>query len=282
MRVWVLYGRKINTVERPDSIMALRKRIYEILEVGKPGDTLSRNFDIFIISLIGLNVIALILESVESIHNLGPKTFSGFEYVSVIIFSLEYILRIWSCVENPAYRKPITGRLRFSVTLLALIDLLAILPFYLPFTGFDLRFLRAVRMMRIFRVAKIGRYSQSLKTLQRVLTQKKEQLISSVFILFLLLIIASSMMYFAENRVQPENFSSIPATMWWAVATLTTVGYGDVYPVTQIGKLIASVIAILGIGMFALPTGILGAGFVEEIDRHRRKSIQCPHCGKEI
>lgn len=262
--------------------MALRKRIYEILEVGKPGDTLSRNFDIFIISLIGLNVIALILESVESIHNLGPKTFSGFEYVSVIIFSLEYILRIWSCVENPAYRKPITGRLRFSVTLLALIDLLAILPFYLPFTGFDLRFLRAVRMMRIFRVAKIGRYSQSLKTLQRVLTQKKEQLISSVFILFLLLIIASSMMYFAENRVQPENFSSIPATMWWAVATLTTVGYGDVYPVTQIGKLIASVIAILGIGMFALPTGILGAGFVEEIDRHRRKSIQCPHCGKEI
>ena len=282
MRIWVLYGRKINTVERPDSIMALRKRIYEILEVGKPGDTLSRNFDIFIISLIGLNVIALILESVESIHNLGPKTFSGFEYVSVIIFSLEYILRIWSCVENPAYRKPITGRLRFSVTLLALIDLLAILPFYLPFTGFDLRFLRAVRMMRIFRVAKIGRYSQSLKTLQRVLTQKKEQLISSVFILFLLLIIASSMMYFAENRVQPENFSSIPATMWWAVATLTTVGYGDVYPVTQIGKLIASVIAILGIGMFALPTGILGAGFVEEIDRHRRKSIQCPHCGKEI
>jgi len=262
--------------------MVLRKRTCEILEVGKPGDTLSRNFDIFIISLIGLNVIALILESVESIHNLAPKIFSGFEYVSVIIFSLEYILRIWSCVENLAYRKPIAGRLRFSATPLALIDLLAILPFYLPFAGLDLRFLRAVRMMRIFRVAKIGRYSQSLKILQRVLTQKKEQLISSVFILFLLLIIASSMMYFAENRVQPENFSSIPATMWWAVATLTTVGYGDVYPVTQIGKLIASVIAILGIGMFALPTGILGAGFVEEIDRQRQKSIQCPHCGKEI
>jgi len=262
--------------------MALRKRIFEILEVGKPDDTLSRDFDIFIISLIGLNVIVLILESVERIHGLTPKIFSGFEYVSVMIFSLEYILRIWSCVEKPVYRKPITGRLRFSITPLALIDLLAILPFFLPFTGLDLRFLRAVRMMRVFRVAKIGRYSQSLRLLQRVLTQKKEQLISTVFILFMLLIIASSMMYFAENRVQPKNFSSIPATMWWAVATLTTVGYGDVYPITHIGKLIASVIAILGIGMFALPTGILGAGFVEEIDRQHRKSIQCPNCGKVI
>ena len=137
-------------------------------------------------------------------------------------------------------------------------------------------------MMRIFRVAKIGRYSQSLKLMHRVLSQKKEQLISSVFVLLMLLIIASSMMYFVENRVQPEKFSSIPKTMWWAVATLTTVGYGDVYPITNVGKLIASVIAILGIGMFALPTGILGAGFVEEIDRQRRKGVKCPHCGKEI
>jgi voltage-gated potassium channel len=118
--------------------------------------------------------------------------------------------------------------------------------------------------------------------MQKVMSNKKEQLISTVFILLILLIIASSMMYFAENRVQPEKFSSIPVTMWWAVATLTTVGYGDVYPITNIGKLIASVIAILGIGMFALPTGILGAGFVEEISRHRLKSIKCPNCGKVI
>ncbi|HBG25607.1 MAG TPA: potassium channel protein [Phycisphaerales bacterium] len=262
--------------------MVLRKRIYEILEPAKPNDNLSRNFDIFIISLIGLNVAALILESVESIYRIAPKIFSSFEYVSIIIFSIEYILRIWSCVENPAYRKAISGRLRFSVSFLALIDLFAILPFYLPFVGIDLRFLRAVRMMRIFRIAKIGRYSQSIKLLQRVLIQKKEQLICSVFMLLLLLIIASSAMYFTENSVQPETFSSIPATMWWAVATLTTVGYGDVYPVTQSGKLIASVIAILGIGMFALPTGILGAGFVEEISCHRKKTKLCPHCGKQI
>ena len=243
---------------------------------------LSRGFDVFIITLIALNIIALNLESVESIKVLCPKLFTVFEYISVIIFSVEYLFRIWSCVENQSYKSPIRGRLRFSITPLALIDLFAILPFYLPFTGFDLRFLRAVRMMRIARIAKVGRYSQSLQKLQRVLGAKKEQLIIAVFILLLLLVIASSMMYFAEKDVQPDSFSSIPAAMWWAVATLTTVGYGDIYPVSQLGKLMASVIAILGIGMFALPTGIIGAGFVEEIDRNKGKPKICPNCGKQI
>lgn len=261
--------------------MNLRKRVYEVLEVAKADDKLSKGFDIFIVSLIGLNVIAIILESVKSIRAVSPSLFRTFECVSVIVFSVEYILRIWSCVEIPAYRKTVSGRLRFAVTALAVIDLLAILPFYLPFSGIDLRFLRVVRMMRIFRIAKVGRYSQSLQTLRRVIAARKEQLVSAVFILLLLLIIAASMLYFAENQVQPENFSSIPAAMWWAVATLTTVGYGDMYPVTQLGKLMASIIAILGIGMFALPTGIIGAGFVEEISR-ARKPIRCPHCGKEI
>jgi len=261
--------------------MSLRKRVYEVVEVAKPNDKLSQDFDMFIVTLIGLNVIALILESVKNIQALSPKLFSTFEYISVLLFSVEYIARIWSSVENPTHKKPISGRLRFSITPLAVVDLLAILPFYLPFTGLDLRFLRVLRMMRIFRVAKLGRYSQSLQTLQRVITAKKEQLVCALFILLLLLVIAASMLYYAENRVQPENFSSIPASMWWAVATLTTVGYGDVYPVTALGKLMASVIAILGIGMFALPTGIVGASFVEEMER-RKKLIKCPYCGKEI
>ena len=200
---------------------------------------------------------------------------------SSIIFSVEYIARVWSCVERPKYNKAVTGRLRFVITPLAVIDLLAILPFYLPFTGIDLRFLRIMRMMRIFRVAKLGRYSQSLQLLHRVMMAKKEELLCTLFILLLLVIVAASMLYYAENSIQPENFSSIPASMWWAVATLTTVGYGDVYPVTGLGKLMASVIAVLGIGMFALPTGVVGAGFVEEMSR-RQKTIQCPHCGKEI
>lgn len=261
--------------------MSFRKRAYEIVEVAQPEDKLSQAFDIFIVTLIGLNVIALILESVKNIQAISPKLFSIFEYISVLLFTVEYIARIWSCVENAAYKKPISGRLRFSISPLAMIDLLAILPFYLPFTGLDLRFLRVLRIMRIFRVAKLGRYSQSLQTVRRVIAAKKEQLVCALFILLLLLVIASSMLYYVENRAQPENFSSIPASMWWAVATLTTVGYGDVYPVTALGKLMASVIAILGIGMFALPTGIVGASFVEEMERHK-KLIKCPHCGKEI
>jgi voltage-gated potassium channel len=261
--------------------MSLRKRVREIVDIAKPGDSLSKAFDIFIITLIGLNVAALILESVKSIQTFAPRLFYVFEFVSVIIFSVEYVARVWSSVEIPTYQKPVIGRLRFMVTPLAIVDLLAILPFYLPFTGIDLRFLRILRMMRIFRVAKLGRYSQSLQMVQRVITVKKEQLVCSLFILLLLVIVAASMLYYAENTVQPEVFSSIPSSMWWAIATLTTVGYGDIYPVTGLGKLMASVIAVLGIGMVALPTGILGAGFVEEMNQ-RQKPIRCPSCGKEI
>ncbi len=225
--------------------MSLRKRVDEIVGVAMPGDTLSKAFDILIVMLIALNVIALILESVKSIEAFSPRLFSIIEYVSVIIFSVEYIARVWACVEKPKYNKPMTGRLRFVITPLAVIDLLAILPFYLPFTGIDLRFLRIMRMMRIFRLAKLRRYSQSLQLLHRVMTAKKEELLCTLFILLLLVIVAASMLYYAENSIQPENFSSIPAAMWWAVATLTTVGYGDVYPVTGLGKLMASVIAVL-------------------------------------
>ncbi len=261
--------------------MSLRKRVDEIVTVAKPGDKLSKAFDMFIVTLIGLNVVALILESVRSIRALCPRLFSIFELVSVIIFTVEYVARAWSCVEKPAYAKPVSGRLRFLATPLALVDLFAILPFYLPFTGLDLRFLRVLRMMRIFRLAKLGRYSQSLQILHGVMAAKKEQLVCTLFVLLLLVIVAASMLYYAENHVQPDHFSSIPASMWWAVTTLTTVGYGDVCPMTGLGKAMASVIAILGIGMFALPTGILGAGFIEQMSR-REKLARCPHCGKEI
>ena len=261
--------------------MGLRKRIDEVVTVGRPGDKLNRAFGIFIVSLIGLNVVALILQSVKSIDALCPRLFSVFELVSVIIFTIEYVARLWSCVEKPVYHRPWLGRLRFAATPMAMIDLFAILPFYLPFLGLDLRFLRILRMMRIFRVAKLGRYSQSLQILNRVLVTKKEQLLCTVFVLVLLVVIAASLLYYAENHVQPEAFSSIPAAMWWAVTTLTTVGYGDISPQTGLGKFMASIIAILGIGMFALPTGILGAGFVEEMSRNQ-KPAQCPHCGREI
>jgi len=202
------------------------------------------------------------------------------------LFSAEYLLRLWSCTVNPAHAAPLRGRFRFALTPLLLIDLLAILPFYFsllaPLLALDLRFLRAVRLFRLFRLAKLARYSLALRTFGRVLSSKKEELLSTLFILFLLLFLASSLMYFAENKAQPEKFSSIPTALWWGVATLTTVGYGDVVPVTALGRFLASMIAILGIGMFALPTGILGAAFVEEMQTRSSPPKLCPHCGKQL
>jgi voltage-gated potassium channel len=264
----------------PGSYGAVRKRTHEIL-TAREGDRAGHAFSVFIVTLILLNVAAMVLDSVEPIRAAVPNVFVIFEYVSVIVFSFEYVLRLWSCVEEPRYRRPVSGRARFTVTPLAIVDLLAVLPFYLPFLHVDLRMLRMLRIMRIMRLAKLGRYSESLQTLGRVFTAKKEQLVSTVFILLMLLVIASCLMYYVERDAQPDRFPSIPAAMWWAVTTLTTVGYGDVCPVTNAGKVVASVIAILGIGMFALPTGILGAGFVEEMNVPKKPAV-CPHCGKPL
>lgn len=161
-----------------------------------------------------------------------------------------------------------------------LIDLLAIAPFYLPMMGVDLRAFRALRLFRLLRVAKLGRYSMALKLIGHVVRSKREELITTVIFMLLLLLFASSLMYFAERDVQPEVFGSIPESMWWAVTTLTTVGYGDVSPVTPVGKALGSVVAILGVGMFALPTGILGSGFVEAIENQKNDSGICPTCGQ--
>ncbi len=265
--------------------MRLRKRTWEIIETAKRGDMASRVFDIFILSLIFLNVVAVVLDSVSSIETSFGGVLKGFEVFSVAVFTVEYCLRLWSCVTDPRYSNPVAGRLRFALTPLAIIDLLAVAPFYvalmLPSFGVDLRFMRVVRLMRLFRIAKVGRYSSALKTISRVVSRKKEELVVSLTLLVLLLVFSSSLMYYIENPAQPQTFSSIPATMWWAVITLTTVGYGDIYPVTPLGKLLTTVVAILGIALFALPAGIIASGFVEEIQT-RAKSARCPHCGKEI
>jgi len=162
------------------------------------------------------------------------------------------------------------------------IDLLAIMPFYLPLWAVDLRSLRVLRLLRVVRVAKVGRSYSSLEVIKQVCRSKKEELVLTSCLMGLLLVVSSSVLYYCEHEAQPEVFSSIPATMWWAVATLTTVGYGDMYPVTAAGRFCAGLIAVLGIGMFALPTGILGAGFVEAIQKSKQPHERCPHCGKEL
>ncbi len=262
--------------------MNIRRRTWEIVEVAKSGDSVSRVFDIFILALIFLNVVAVIIGSLKTIQAKYGGLLDLVESVSVAVFTMEYVARIWSCTFDSRFTRPVVGRLSFAFQPMLMIDLFAIAPFYLPFLGIDLRSLRALRLLRLFRVAKIGRYYTSLTLIRNVFSSKKEELILTSAVMLLLVVVSSSILYYCENPTQPDSFSSIPATMWWAIATLTTVGYGDIYPVTAFGKLFAAIIAIIGIGMFALPTGILGAGFVEEIQKRKDETKTCPHCGKEL
>lgn len=260
----------------------MKRRIHNILTVSKKSGDLSWYFDVFIITLIILNVIAIVLESIEPLRQHFQKQFDYFEIFSVIVFTVEYILRIWTANLIPEYKRPITGNIKYALTPLAIIDLLAFLPFYLPFVGVDLRLLRMLRIFRIFRLFKIARYIEALSFITRVFKKKKEELVISLIFTVFLLLIASTLMYYVENETQPENFSSIPETMWWGIATLTTVGYGDIYPVTPLGQFLGGVIAIIGIGLFALPTGILASGFSNEISRRKQQDDCCSTCGQTI
>jgi voltage-gated potassium channel len=260
----------------------LKAKIFGMLE---PGDEDSKYFDPLIMVLIVLNVAVVVLETVDWLNASYGQLFRAFDLFSVAVFTVEYILRVWSCTENPKFKTPFSGRLHYLITPMAIVDLMAILPFYLPFIFPELRFVRAIRLFRLFRILKMVRYSDALKTFAEVLNLKKEELGVTFFATLILLVVASSMVYEAENEAQPEAFANIPDAMWWGVVTLTTVGYGDIYPVTPIGKIIGSFVVISGIGLFALPAGILASGFNEVLQRRKekqRKRMICPHCHRYI
>ena len=244
--------------------------------------------NIFIITLIVLNVAAVMLETIDNLHTEYKIYFDWFDRISVYIFTTEYILRVWSCTHDPRYRGSIKGRIKYMLTPGALIDLLAFLPFYVHLmTGpgsFDLRTLRILRLIRFFRLFRLTAYTRSAQMIFNVFKSRINELLLSLVLVLFLIIIASCLLYFAEHN-DPENkgFTSIPATLWWAVVTLTTTGYGDMYPVTTIGKMLAGVIMLTGVAFFALPAGIITAGFLEEIKFNRKfKGHDCPHCGKPL
>lgn len=264
------------------TVARLQKTFYDVLGP-EPDSRIGKAVSLSVTTLIILNIVALVLETVDEIHDLSPRAFWFFETVSVAVFTVEYLIRVWSSVADPKYSGQILGRLRFIVTPLALADLIAILPFYaalLNLFGIDLRVLRAARL--VGRAARLGHYSSGLRTLGRVVQAKKNDLFTVVGVLSLLLLLASSLMYYAENDAQPDDFSSIPEAMWWGIITLTTVGYGDASPITAAGRALAGLMAVLGIGLFALPAGILGSGFIEEIQRRKSEGTLCPHCGERL
>ena len=240
--------------------------------------------NIFIISLIFLNVIAVMMETVRPLYENHKKLFDTFDKISVIIFTIEYVLRVWSCTHDPRYKGSIKGRIKYMLTPGALIDLLAFLPTYFhAFLNFDLRILRLLRFLRFFRLFRLTAYTRSAQMIFNVFKSRVNELLLSFTMVLFLIIIASCLLFFAEHNAQPASFSSIPATIWWAVVTLTTTGYGDMSPVTTLGKVLAGTIMLTGVALFALPAGIITVGFLEEFRSNKKsKSRTCPHCGKPI
>lgn len=268
-------------------LYALRKRVFQILQPSTFGDSMSRSIDVFLIALILLNV-GIVFAHTFSLPSPLLPFLRTIETLSIFIFSLEYGLRVWTAdFLYPDYT-PGSARLRYIVSWMALIDLLSILPFYLPMLiPFDLKVLRSIRLLRLFQIFKLTRYTSSLISILRVMQKKSSQLLSSMAVVLILIVISSLLMYNVENPAQPEVFTNAFSGMWWAISTLTTVGYGDIYPITPLGKLIGSVIALLGIVLLAIPTAIISSGFIEfnNAKHHEEQDTRthyCPHCGKKL
>ena len=299
MNPYRCFKRIVFEVIQPSAATSVRSRIA------------SRIFDDVIMLLIVFSIVSVFL-CTFGIPDWLFRILIRIEFVSIIIFTVEYALRIWTANLLYPELNPIRARIRYITSPMAIIDLIAILPVILPFLHlYNLVGVRAFRLVRLLRIFKLNRYSDALAAIGDVFRSKSQQMIASVFFVFIILILASLLIYYAEHDAQPEQFENAFSGLWWAVATLTTVGYGDIYPITPLGRFLGAIIAILGIGMVAVPTSILSAGFMETLEKqtagqneseaksaasepcpHKKKKgadddsfeppQYCPHCGKKL
>jgi len=267
----------------------IKRKIFEIIQPAEYGNIASRIFDLFIMALIFASVASVFIMTFD----ISPRTVEfllQFEKWAIIVFTIEYLLRIWTADMLYPALSPWRARLKYVSSPMAIIDLVAILPFYLPmFVAVNLVSLRAIRLVRLLRIFKLNRYTDAMSSIGMVFRSKLQEILVSVFFVGIVLIVASLLIYYAEHDAQPDKFANAFSGVWWAVATLTTVGYGDIYPVTAMGRFMGGIIAITGIGLVAVPTGIISAGFIELLERkHGGKSDDdekpkyCPHCGKKL
>ena len=248
---------------------SLKLRIMEILDPATDGDRASQICTNFIVFLVLANIVAVILESVPRLRNEYGFWFDQFELYCIILFTIEYSLRVWS--GGARYpQSQWKGIKEYALGFHGLVDLAATLPYYLQFLfpGADLRALRVLRMIRIF---KLSAYNSALEDLINAIKEEKKSFISALYILAIAIVLSSSLMYYAENEAQPDKFSSIPASMYWSIISLTTVGYGDVSPITPIGKLLGTLTAVIGVFVVAIVTGIVAAAFASQ--QQRRKEV---------
>lgn len=245
-----------------------KKRIFDIIQIGQREDFISRAFDFFIVLVIFLNIAVLFMETFEEMTTFMP-VLKGIEWVTMLIFCGEYALRIWTA--EYLYPQCTKGKavLKFLSSFDGVVDLFTILPFFFLSGFIAFRMLRVVRIFHLFR---INATYDSFNVITSVVYEKRNQIISSVFIIMILMLSSSLCMYSAEHEAQPEVFNNAFSGMWWSISTILTVGYGDIYPITTLGRAMAIVIALLGVGVVAIPTGIISAGFVEQYTEMQKKN----------
>ena len=283
-----------------------RRRIFTIIQVGNLSDFPSRAYDISLVIAVAVNIFIAIFDTFEQ-----AAPYEGIiwavECVTVVFFAIDYILRIWTADYLYENMSPGKARLKFIFSWAGLVDLLSCLPFLVSSGGGALRMFRIIRILRVFR---IHHYADPLRVIGDVIKKKQGQLLSSIFIVFILMIASSLMMYNLEHEAQPEAFANAFSGFWWAANTLLTVGYGDIVPVTLAGKICGTLLTFLGVGIVAIPTGILSAGFMEQVSIVREKAVvegvirdtafaeeevlaeidekekeeysYCPYCGKRL
>ena len=281
---------------------SIEKALYYIVDENDEHNRLSKFFNYFLMALIILSVGEMALETDDGIFLPYRNYFRIFDFFTVMVFSTEYIIRIMTAHLIPENK----GKTRWQAvktyifSFAGLVDLLSILPFYLDFTNLDLRVLRMLRLLRFFRVFKITRYNDSMKLVADVIRDKRSEIGVIMGLIFIIMIIASFIMFYAEHKDNAEYFPNVLSCLWWAIVTMTTIGYGDVYPITTAGKVVGSIMALLGIGLVAMPTGIISAGFLEKIAEKKKEEKDkgkeepkenisennqkhyCPYCGHKL
>ena len=252
-----------------------RRRTYSAFFGGERDHGIPGVIDFIIFAMIMMSVLLMTLESVDWLKAMYKPKFHALDMVVTCVFLFEYFARLYCCVENPLYRRSVLGRLRYMLTGSAIIDLAAVAPFFLGFIWeTPVPWLWALRLLRML---KLGRYSKSVSTILAVVREERAVLSAAIMMLLLLTLFAASGIYVTEHSAQPEKFSSIPVSMYWAVITLTSIGYGDYYPITPIGKLLTMVLAVAGLGMIALPAGILANGFSQKIKTSQKHHHRDAH-----
>ena len=269
-------------IDEDRGLVNLRYKVFQIIEPNEAYEKLSKLFDWFILVLIVLNSLVIFVETFDhTVREAG--VFRYLEIFTIVIFTIEYALRVLTAdYLFPEVKSSFKARLKYISSPMAIVDMLAILPFFLPFVGANnLLILRMCRILRLFRLLKFSRYTMACNILSKVLRKKSAQLFSAIFVLFILITISAVIMYTVEHEAQPDAFDNAFSSLWWAAVTITSVGYGDVYPITAIGKLLGTVVSVLGVGLIAIPTGIISAGFIEDMTERRKSDLSSTYAPAE-